>query len=324
MNWIVNQHDLFLRRVRRSDENDTLPDCGHHGDDSFQEDHFSGIPTTLCINVAFFLITVLIFSLIRKRAWGYGEINVDTSREMYYSHEASSGESPVMYQRADQELIDDEKRSKNIFKWIKLVFFLSDDAYLKKCGKSTVAYLTFQLRLLSISGCMTIISMIGPLPANIQGSLFDDAPDAYFAKTTIGNLSNQNVFIWVHVVAGCIMYACAFYFMQRFSKHEVKCEPDSVDSTLMLRGLESGITPEQLKRHFAMAYDKSEAEIEVEINRDKTKLIVLREQITKAEKSLKLALEQQERNGTRPRLKFWRKCEEVDAIEYYQVKKRAT
>ena len=71
---------------RRSDENDTLPDCGHHGDDSFQEDHFSGIPTTLCINVGFFMITVIIFSLIRKRAWGYGEINADASREMYYRY----------------------------------------------------------------------------------------------------------------------------------------------------------------------------------------------------------------------------------------------
>ena len=143
---------------RRSDENDTLPDCGHHGDDSFQEDHFSGIPTTLCINVGFFMITVIIFSLIRKRAWGYGEINADSSREMYYryffhifqllfflSHEASSGEDSVNYRNADQKLIDEEKRSKNIFKWIKLVFYLSDDAYLKKCGKSSVAYLTFQV-----------------------------------------------------------------------------------------------------------------------------------------------------------------------------------
>ena len=35
---------------------------------------------------------------------------------------------------------------------------------------------------MSISGCMTIVALLGPLPANIMGKLFEDTPDAYFAK----------------------------------------------------------------------------------------------------------------------------------------------
>ena len=74
---------------------------------------------------------------------------------MYYSQEASSGENTVMYKNADQILIDNEKQSSNMFHWIKLVFYLSDDAYLKKCGKSSVAYLTFQVKY----GCLHFSSL---------------------------------------------------------------------------------------------------------------------------------------------------------------------
>ena len=65
----------------------------------------------------------------------------------------------------------------------------------RKCGKSAVDYLTFQRHLMYISGCMTIISLIGPLPANTMGKLLIET-NAYFAKTTIGNLSVDNILIW--------------------------------------------------------------------------------------------------------------------------------
>ena len=46
-----------------------------------------------------------------------------------------------------------------------------------------------------ISGCMTVISLLGPLPANTMGKLLIET-NAYFAKTTIGNLSVDNILIW--------------------------------------------------------------------------------------------------------------------------------
>ena len=52
------KHLLRLRRAGFS-QNSSTPDCGHHGDNSFQEDHFSGIPTTLCINIAIFCIIIV-------------------------------------------------------------------------------------------------------------------------------------------------------------------------------------------------------------------------------------------------------------------------
>lgn len=64
--------DRYRRAFQTTFGNETVPDCASHGDDSFQEDHFSGIPTTLCINIGFFAITILVFSFIRRNAWNYG------------------------------------------------------------------------------------------------------------------------------------------------------------------------------------------------------------------------------------------------------------
>ena len=96
-----------------------------------------------------------------------------------------------------------EESSKNIFIWIQLVFQLSDSEITRKCGSRAVTYFNFQRTLMYISASMTLISLAGPLPANVAGNLMDDAEDAYFAKTTIGNLSNQNPLIW-----GIVVYSC--------------------------------------------------------------------------------------------------------------------
>ena len=58
---LEKQQRKNLLRLRRAgfSQNSSTPDCGHHGDNSFQEDHFSGIPTTLCINIAIFCIIIL-------------------------------------------------------------------------------------------------------------------------------------------------------------------------------------------------------------------------------------------------------------------------
>ena len=74
----------------------------------------------------------------------------------------------------------------------------------------------------------TFKALLGPLPANVSGYLFANAGDAYFAKTTIGNLANDNVLIWVHVVAGLLMYFSAYYFMRRFTTKHTLQQPDSV------------------------------------------------------------------------------------------------
>jgi hypothetical protein len=82
---IISQNKVLFRSRRdfASVGNDSTPDCASHGDDSFQEDHFSGIPTTLCINIGFFAISVFIFSILRKNAWNYGIMGTDLLNQIH-------------------------------------------------------------------------------------------------------------------------------------------------------------------------------------------------------------------------------------------------
>jgi len=228
---LEKQQRKNLLRLRRAgfSQNSSTPDCGHHGDNSFQEDHFSGIPTTLCINIAIFCIIILVFSILRKRAWNYGRLGFENDEMLDASETVSTDE--------DAYLLELERGdSGNIFSWIRVIFQLSDREYSRKCGKSAVDYLTFQRHLMYISGCMTVISLLGPLPANTMGKLLVET-NAYFAKTTIGNLSVDNILIWIHVVSGVLMYAIAYFFMWRYSRKNLMLEPDRVRNTLMVRGL---------------------------------------------------------------------------------------
>ena len=156
---LEKQQRKNLLRLRRAgfSQNSSTPDCGHHGDNSFQEDHFSGIPTTLCINIAIFCIIILgrvlilavprnppylwwnlnrawnqdanhkwtrikVFSILRKRAWNYGRLGFENDEMLEASETVSSDE--------DAYLLELERGdSGNIFSWIRVIFQLSDREY---------------------------------------------------------------------------------------------------------------------------------------------------------------------------------------------------
>jgi len=70
-------------------------------------------------------------------------------------------------------LINQESTSRNPFFWIRVVFKMSDLEIERKAGKGAIYYLSFQRCLMTLSGIMSIIALIGPLPANISGMLME-------------------------------------------------------------------------------------------------------------------------------------------------------
>ena len=57
------------------------------------------------------------------------------------------------------------------FSWIKSVFTLSDDKFMRKCGVDAVQYLTFQRHMIFLVAIMTVVCLAVILPINIQGTL---------------------------------------------------------------------------------------------------------------------------------------------------------
>ena len=85
---LEKQQRKNLLRLRRAgfSQNSSTPDCGHHGDNSFQEDHFSGIPTTLCINIAIFCIIILgrVLIVISLESWNQGPKPIGQGRKHFF------------------------------------------------------------------------------------------------------------------------------------------------------------------------------------------------------------------------------------------------
>ena len=57
------------------------------------------------------------------------------------------------------------------FSWIKSVFTLSDDKFMRKCGVDAVQYLKFQRHMIFLVAIMTVVCLAVILPINIQGTL---------------------------------------------------------------------------------------------------------------------------------------------------------
>ena len=53
------------------------------------------------------------------------------------------------------------------------MFKMSDNEIERKAGKAAIHYLSFQRYLMYISAVMSLIALLGPLPANIAGELFE-------------------------------------------------------------------------------------------------------------------------------------------------------
>ena len=60
----------------------------------------------------------------------------------------------------DEQLLENERTTKNPFYWIWVVFRLSDTEIERKAGKGAVHYLSFQSYLISISISMSIIGKV--------------------------------------------------------------------------------------------------------------------------------------------------------------------
>ena len=57
------------------------------------------------------------------------------------------------------------------FSWVKSVFTLSDDKFMRKCGADAVQYLKFQRHMIGLVAIMTVVCLAVILPINIQGTL---------------------------------------------------------------------------------------------------------------------------------------------------------
>nr|XP_056709344.1 CSC1-like protein 1 [Euleptes europaea] len=277
---------------------------------------FGGIPTVLLLDVACFLILILVFSIIRKRFWDYGRIALvsETESETRF-HKLSSSSS----------VSDDLDPETGFCSWMMAAFRMHDEEIHDKCGDDAIHYLTFQRHLICLLIVVTIMSLCVILPVNLSGNLLEKDPYS-FGRTTIANLQTGTNLLWLHTMFAVIYLILTVLFMKHHSKSIIYKEEDLVKHTLFITGLPKSAKKENLENHFTEAYPTCSVK-EVNLCYDVSRLTYLYRERKKAEKNAVYYAHLHQRYGKRFLINpkplgqlcccEIQGCEKEDAIDYY-------
>ncbi|XP_076171762.1 transmembrane protein 63 isoform X2 [Ptiloglossa arizonensis] len=160
-------------------------------------DAYAGIPENLLLNFFGFLILVILFGLLRKKAWNYGRLallNKTDERwmELFYGNNEDGG----------------------LLSWIVTAFKVTDDELLKRAGPDGLLYISFERHLIILTSLMVIVSLCIALPINFHGNMQGD--DATFGHTTLSNIDPTSPWIWVHTVLLLSYLPVGGYVMRHF------------------------------------------------------------------------------------------------------------
>lgn len=171
--------------------------------------YYEGIPETLLLNLICWLFLLLLFAILRNRAWDYGRLALVQSEkwtQLFYKTESESNEP------SDNILTTDAGCS-----WFPSIFKISKQKIFARCGPEAVHYLSFQQHLLLLMGVITIICIAVILPVNFQGSLQGNVTT--FGHTTISNLEATSNWLWIHVITSFLFVPLTVFIMRRCSSH---------------------------------------------------------------------------------------------------------
>ncbi|XP_015924374.2 CSC1-like protein 2 [Parasteatoda tepidariorum] len=296
---------------------------------------FEGIPDNLMINVATWLLLLIIFTFLRKRAWDYGRIalvqkNDQRWTQLFYGDGAATSH----HLNNEEGSIDSVEialhMDKGICSWLRAIFVIKDDQILKRNGPDALQYLSFQRHIIVYLAIICVICLTLVLPVNYQGDLVDE--ESKFGRTTLSNLDPASSYLWVHVGCSFLFLLLGISVMKHFSANLKLNDNESfVNRTLMIFNVPKDLCEESiLLQHFQEAYqDCSVEKVNLAYDvRTLTKLDSERETSTHARIYCENILKE---TGIRPRMRphycghicVCSRCEQVDALDYYTEEEHA-
>nr|DBA27314.1 TPA: hypothetical protein GDO54_011476 [Pyxicephalus adspersus] len=294
--------------------NHTQPYCysGHTGSTVLQGVTFGGIPTVLVLDVACFVLLLVLFSIIRKKFWDYGRV------ALVYDADSS-------YEAISTTVNEELERDKGFCSWISAPFYMRDEDIYERCGEDACHYLSFQRHIICFLVVGNLLSMLAIFPVNLSGTLLDADPLS-FGRTTIANLQHEDSLLWLHTVIGVIFLIIIVFLMRHHTSAIKYKDEDTVKQTLFVTGLPRNARRDSIRRHFIEAYPTCRV-MEVQLCYNVSKLIWINRERRKAEKSLSYYNDLFNKTGEhvlinpKPCGQFCccvtPGCEREDAVEYY-------
>ncbi|CAL4066406.1 unnamed protein product [Meganyctiphanes norvegica] len=314
--------------------------CEHinTGDKGFHWGYY-GIPENLLFNVIAWILLLLLFTIIRRRAILYRIKEVsknDRTRLLGRTH--YNVWRDLFYGKEDISKNEDEKdnvsiRSLNVydsyFSWIPALFKMKIENIREKCGDDSVQYLSFQQHIIAYMMVVTTISLTIILPINFSGTLIDEHKD--FGKTTISNRDPSDPLMYVHVTFAFLLLPIGIAFIRHFSKDLDLHKSMPVSRTLMITHVpRRHCQKDMIARYIQEAYPDMQVK-NVEIAYDVASLIKNEKKRDTAENAILYCESYFKENGENLTMRPFLcgilcnckcydscRCSRVEALEFYE------
>ena len=213
---------------------------------------YEGIPETLLLNFITWCFLLLLFAILRNRAWDYGRLALVQNEkwtQLFYNTDNEPSES--------QEESNNDSLTNDVgCSWFPSIFRIDKQRIYSRCGPDAVHYLSFQKHLIMLMGIIMLFSIIVILPINFQGNLQGNVHT--FGHTTISNLEPSSNWLWVHIIASFGFVPLTILIMRKCSSHAPNATLVS-SRTLMI----TNISPnhrniDDIKNYFAIRYPNME------------------------------------------------------------------
>lgn len=207
MSWLRSKNytqDIFTN-------NDTCFST-RHSNNTVILNVYEGIPETLILNLISWLFLLLLFALLRNRAWDYGRLALVQNEKW----------TQLFYKNTDDAIVVEENTGETSLaadstccSWFPTVFKIDKQRLFARCGPDASHYLSFQRHLLVLCAIITFLSLVVILPINFQGKL--QGGPYTFGHTTISNLEPNSKWLWVHVITSFCFVPLTMFIMRRCS-----------------------------------------------------------------------------------------------------------
>ncbi|XP_001600724.2 CSC1-like protein 2 isoform X2 [Nasonia vitripennis] len=194
---------------------------------TFVTNAYNGVPDNLLVNSVAFVFLVLLFGLLRKKAWNYGRLALlhkteNRWMELFYGEHSESrdGEVTCIEASVNSHLSHTDR---GFLSWIVTAFKLPDVELLKRAGPDGLLYVSFQRHLIVLTAMMTAVSLCIILPINFHGKNSGD--ESTFSHTTISNLDSKSHWLWVHTLILLSYLPIGAVVMRRFIKQVRDMKP---------------------------------------------------------------------------------------------------
>ncbi|KAJ8923776.1 hypothetical protein NQ315_010358 [Exocentrus adspersus] len=274
---------------------------------------YEGIPETIILNVVSWLVLILLFAILRNRAWDYGRLAlVHTEKWTQLFYKNTDDAVAVEESNHDVSLIPDTGCL-----WFPSIFKISRERIYTRCGPDASHYLSFQQQLLLLMTTITVFSICVILPINFLGTLQGDKTT--FGHTTIGNLPSDSKWLWVHIVGSMLVVPVTILIMRRCSGRTPSSTLLASRTLLITNISKMHRNTEDIKNYFTVRYPGIEV-CDVKIAHKVKTLTNLEKQREKAHEARMYCLSNIQKSDIQVQpygCIACCRCKTVNALEYY-------